>query len=327
MEISVIVPIYNVEQYIEKCLRSLFEQTKTDQVEFILVNDCTPDGSIEIVHRVISEYPDLVVKVLQHDVNKGVAATRQTGIDAAIGEYTIQIDSDDWCEPNMLEELYRAANNNDADIVCCDFYLTKINDEVIKTQNITTIDGLECARLCLSRKIHPGLWTKLIRRNLYTKHNIKINCGINMGEDLITSVRLFTFANKVIYIPQAFYHYIQYNTNSFCRSCSYSQHLDLLVDCPIFIETFFKNNNLLDKFKDDIIKIKLNSKFYALTCVSSKFRKQFVNCHPEVDQYIYTMKSISPVMRWGFIQASKDRLYILNTLGIIARLKKQLFRF
>ncbi len=121
MDISVIVPIYGVEKYIAESLRSLFSQTKTDGVEFILVNDCTKDRSIEIAREVISDFPTLDIKIIEHEVNGGVAVTRQTGLDTATGRYTIHFDPDDWCEPNMLEELYNKAIETNADVVISDY--------------------------------------------------------------------------------------------------------------------------------------------------------------------------------------------------------------
>ena len=98
MNISVIVPVYNVEKYIERSLRSLFEQTKTNEVEFIIINDKTPDCSIDIAKRIAKEYSSVDVKFFEMEQNGGSALARQEGTDNASGELRRNFDSDVWCE-------------------------------------------------------------------------------------------------------------------------------------------------------------------------------------------------------------------------------------
>lgn len=106
-KVSVIIPVYGVEKYIERCARSLFEQTLED-MEFIFVDDSTRDNSIDILLEVINEYPQRKnqIKILTHEVNKGLPAARQTGIKAAKGDYIAHCDSDDWVTPNAYQEMY-----------------------------------------------------------------------------------------------------------------------------------------------------------------------------------------------------------------------------
>ena len=101
-KVSVIIPVYNVEKYIERCARSLLEQSLKD-IEYIFVDDCSPDNSITMLENILKEYPERqpLVKILFHEPNRGLAYTRQEGVDAAKGEYIIHCDSDDWVEPEM----------------------------------------------------------------------------------------------------------------------------------------------------------------------------------------------------------------------------------
>ncbi len=98
-KVSIIVPIYNVEKYIERCAVSLFEQDFED-IEYIFVNDCTPDNSVEILEKVIEKYPNRKshLKIVHHKENKGLGSARNTGLEQATGNYILHIDSDDWCE-------------------------------------------------------------------------------------------------------------------------------------------------------------------------------------------------------------------------------------
>lgn len=105
--VSVIVPIYGVERYIEQCVRTLMEQTLRE-VEYVFVDDHTPDKSMEILERVLADYPDRMgqVKVLQNEKNQGVARTRRVGLKECTGEYIIQVDSDDYVSPDYCEKLH-----------------------------------------------------------------------------------------------------------------------------------------------------------------------------------------------------------------------------
>lgn len=106
-KISIIIPVYGVEKCIERCARSLFEQTLKEGIEYIFIDDCTPDKSIEIVKRVLEEYPERKeqVKIVRHEHNRGVAAARNTALDAATGEFVFFVDADDWIENATIETL------------------------------------------------------------------------------------------------------------------------------------------------------------------------------------------------------------------------------
>ena len=103
--ISVLIPVYGVEKYIEKCLKSVFENTIAEKCEFILVNDCTKDSSIQIAKTMISSFPNLDVKIIEHDMNCGIGATRNTALKNATGNYIIYVDSDDLVEKEHVDEF------------------------------------------------------------------------------------------------------------------------------------------------------------------------------------------------------------------------------
>lgn len=126
-KVTVIVPVYGVEKYIERCAISLFEQT-LDDIEIIFVNDCTPDRSMEILDRIIEKYRFLfeekkyIVRTESMLTNSGQAAVREHGTKLAIGDYIIHCDSDDWVEKTWLELMYEKADNENIDVVFCDYY-------------------------------------------------------------------------------------------------------------------------------------------------------------------------------------------------------------
>ena len=124
-KVSIIVPVYGVEKYIERCARSLFEQT-LDDIEYLFIDDCTPDKSVEILKRVLEEYPHRKSQVVIHrmEQNSGQAKVREWGMRNATGEYLIHCDSDDWVDMDMYRIMYEEAKRTDADIVMCGYKAT-----------------------------------------------------------------------------------------------------------------------------------------------------------------------------------------------------------
>ena len=119
-DVSVIIPIYNVGRFIGRCADSLMRQTLPD-VEFIFVNDCTPDDSLTVLESVISRY-DRDVKIISHKENKGLPSARNSGLAIAKGEFIFHCDGDDWVEENLLERMIFEARLKKADFIYCDFF-------------------------------------------------------------------------------------------------------------------------------------------------------------------------------------------------------------
>lgn len=134
-KVSFIVAVYNVADYIEQCARSLFEQTLED-IEIVFVNDCSPDDSEEIIRRTLEEYPHRKgqVKILTHEKNEQIMATRKDGLSASTGEYVHFIDGDDYVEPQTAELMYGKAVETDADVVVCNIYWYRQNGVGIVTK-------------------------------------------------------------------------------------------------------------------------------------------------------------------------------------------------
>lgn len=218
-KVSVIIPIYNVEPYIERCVRSLFEQT-LDDIEFIFINDCTPDNSIDILDKLVEEYQSLIskkrhtVKIMEMSSNSGQATVRRHGVQLATGDYIIHCDSDDWVEVTMYETMYNVAKEGDYDIVISDyFYSTDKSDSSIK-QSIPEDKNRVIAGL-LNGSIHSSVCNKLVRRTLYS--NVQFWTAENMREDLVMTTQLMYFANSYSHVDKPLYHYF-INNASTCRN-------------------------------------------------------------------------------------------------------------
>ena len=205
-KVSIIIPVYNVEKYIEQCARSVFEQTY-ENLEIIFVNDCTPDKSMEIAKRVLEEFPNRKpqTKFINNSRNRGSAMTRQNGMDNSTGYYTIHCDSDDWMDTRMIELLVNKAQEEDADITICDFYVVKQKARLYK-MNVPD-EPIECMRKLLEGLMHAGLWSKLIKKSLYEDYQVKHTEGLNEREDLSVMYKLMYHARKIAYLPEPLYFY------------------------------------------------------------------------------------------------------------------------
>lgn len=219
--ISVIIPIYGVEKYIEKCVRSLFDQTLKD-IEFIFVNDCTRDRSIDILEKLIKEYGyEERIKIIHHSTNLGLPAARNSGLKEANGIYIFHCDSDDFLELDALEQFYMTAIKDNADIVWSDFYLSFEKNERYMSQNPKYLNFEDnpylLLKLMLGGNLKYNVWNKLIKKSIYTDNNLIFPEGRGMGEDM-TIIKCFVHANKLSYLPQATYHYVQLNSGAYTKS-------------------------------------------------------------------------------------------------------------
>lgn len=220
-KISVLIPVYNVEKYIARCLRSLFANTIIADCEVIIVDDCSPDCSMKVVEDVLGEFPAFAKNVVlrSHDCNRGLAAARNTALLQAHGKYIICVDSDDWVEPDYLEKLYNEAEASGADVVGCDL-VREYNDrkEIFPIPLKETSD--ENLKYLLLGTITGWLHVKFIRASIFQNHDCYWIDGINMCEDLLMSTKLFFYAKKISYVPKVLYHYECSNVNSLSLSLS-----------------------------------------------------------------------------------------------------------
>ena len=207
-KVSVCIPVYGVEKYIERCARSLFEQTMKEDIEFIFVNDCTKDKSIEILEQVLSEYPGRKnqVKIIHHEKNKGLVAARKTGLAHASGDYIIHCDSDDWVDLNMYESMYNKAIEANVDMVYCS--LIKENSSGWKKLFSPYIaDSVkEYIRKNFGGDLN-SLCTKLYKREFALDDTINCPDYITVGEDLLCNSQILLNCKKIAFDADVLYHY------------------------------------------------------------------------------------------------------------------------
>lgn len=220
--VSVIIPFYRVASFVERCTRSLMEQTM-QEVEFIFVDDASPDESRDIIERVTAEY-NRNVRILTHQQNQGLPAARNTGLVEAAGNFIYHCDSDDYLEPTMLEEMVRAAKEEEADFVYCDFYLDfSTSRRVMVNPNYTDPEQM-IKEGFLAGLMKYNVWNKIVKRSLYIDSGLHFPAGHGMGEDM-TMISLATHATRAAHVAKPLYHYLKLNGNAFSNTFK-QQHLD-----------------------------------------------------------------------------------------------------
>ncbi len=215
-KISVIIPVYNSENYLEKCLDSVINQT-LDDVEIIVVNDGSPDNSQEIIDRYKSNYPSKIKAIYQE--NHGQAAARNNGIQYATGEYIAFVDSDDYLELDAYEKAYSLAKENDSDIVCFGFF--EVNGETRKAIDYTVFPVPKNDVRYILNETSPS--NKLIKRNIWSENNIRFTEN-RIYEDLELIPQLALYTKKIVFMNDNLYNYV-IHSGSTMRQKTYNQKL------------------------------------------------------------------------------------------------------
>ena len=244
--VSILVPVYGVEKYIERCARSIFEQTYHD-LDIVFIDDCTPDKSIDILKRVLNDYLERKeqTRIIKHERNKGIAATRNTGINVAKGTFLTYVDSDDWIELNAVEELVKKQVETGAEIITG---LALINEDTSDMRYIEPVykNKEEMLTNILSQPCHHELWGRLFKKSLF--YDVKALEGNNFGEDLRLLTMSVWYANKVSRLDKSIYHYrIRENSMVTCDK-TWRQTQDALWQD-------FNNTLSLKKFFDEKNKV------------------------------------------------------------------------
>lgn len=204
--ISIIIPVYNVEKFIAKCLDSILAQTHKNW-EAILVDDGSPDDCGKICDEYAAK--DKRFKVI-HQKNGGVSVARQTGLDNATGDYIIHCDPDDWIEPTMLGDMFECAATNNADMVICDIVSHQYGKIECHKQNIANnITAKELQTKIINQEIHGSCCNKLVRKNA-CKGIAFYPTSITYCEDELFNLRLLCQDIRITYLPKGLYHYIQH---------------------------------------------------------------------------------------------------------------------
>lgn len=318
--ISVLTPIYNVKHFVSKCVESLMSQTFKD-VEYIFVNDASTDGSVDILQSIISKYPEKDIRVINHELNKGLPSSRKTGFEASTGDYIFNCDGDDWVDPMLLEKMYGAVINNNADYAYCDFFLTYDKTErYMSCPDYSTPD--EALRKgYLSGAMKYNVWNKLIRRSLYDGVEFPVDHRKG-GEDMIM-LNVLSKAKKVVHVPNALYHYVNINSGAISKGFSPQRLIDVKYNADTAIK--YLENNYPGDLTTEIAFFKLNVKLQFIITDDREKYTVWKEWYPESNAY--AMKNTSLPYRTRLIQwvAAHDLWVVLQLYYIVAY--KLLYRF
>lgn len=243
MRVSVIVTMYNVSAYIEKCAQSLFGQTYRD-MELIFVDDASSDDTVAKLNAIVKQYGDekLSVKVLLSDTNQGVAVTRRRGMEAASGEYMVHVDGDDYAAPHFIEKMANKAVETHADVVMCGLYYDYgLKLEARPVIKADTVD--ECVAHVLSGEVHGSLCNKLIRSSIIRDNQIYPKAGMSLGEDKFVVLGVLTHVDCVAYVDEPLYYYNKTNQLSSTWQ-SKTHYVNVLVELASHIEAIYEDKQV-----------------------------------------------------------------------------------
>ena len=263
LKVTILMPIYKVEQYLEKTLTSVFTQTYNN-IDYVFVNDCSPDNSLKVLTDTISKFGIASERyvIVNHQHNEGIAVSRSDCIAKATGDYVYFVDSDDWVEPDAVEKMVEASLGGTVDLVGCDFAKDFLSGEVTFHHENYSTSCRENLLKCLNYEIGTVLWKILIRRSLF--NHITIKPHIDIVEDYIISIKLYYYAHNFVSIPQAFYHYVQYNQARVSLQTLWSvrMHIEGVKE----IEAFCREKGLYDDYVEQQLNLrKFNIKSNFLT--------------------------------------------------------------
>ncbi len=284
-KVSVIVPVYHSEAFLERCCRSLFGQS-LDDIEYIFIIDGVSTDAEQIIQNTLASYPlhQGQVTILRHLENQGISYSRQEGHDQARGEFLFHCDSDDWLEADALLSAYELAIREKSDLVFFDYvrHYEDTGKEIIYSSShvqqgfISTMDA--------------SLHNVFIRRQLLISQGLRFPKGINWGEDLYLSVLLQVLTKKIVYLPQVFYHYCMHS-RSFTSEVDVEKYMQL-VACPLYVEQELAKRHLSAQFTPMLLQMKYEVKEYFLLHPKMRNIDQWLGIYPECHSSIWQYSSV-----------------------------------
>ena len=323
--VSIIIPMYNAEKTLFITLESLLNQTYID-LELIFINDCSKDNSLQLLEDAKTDFENkgMQVKIISHEVNQGVACARNTGLDHATGEYIYYVDADDKIEEDAIALMVESALQADADIVGCDWFLSfEQNERKMNQPSFTSPwDAIE---KMLSGTMRWNLWLFMAKRSLYEKHHIRFIPKMNMGEDLMVTIKLFTHAQNVKYIGRALYHYGQGNPESLTKVYS-DRHIAEVTRNVEEVGYYLQQSSYKDQLGSLLDFLKLNIKLPLLISNRKEDYRKWLAWFPEANGKIMENKQLAlrtrllqfaAYKKWFLLLQIYDRLVTKVIYGMI----------
>ena len=284
-KISVIVPVYNVENYLKKCLDSLVEQTLKD-IEIIIINDGSTDNSAKIINQYVEKYPKLIKAYSKK--NGGLSSARNYGISKANGEYIGFVDSDDYVDKNMYKDLYETAKKEKSDIALCNVFYTYDSGECRYFDAISNLtDDIEKKYIISS----PIVCNRIYKKEVFKENLFKLD---TFYEDLNFNPGLISSFSKISYVYKPYYFYYQ-------RTGSIMKHLYDIYDVLNNVKNSFKKSSSFNKYYLEIEYLYLK---HLMTSAALRFI-EYKECRNEISK-------ISNIIRESFPKWYKNPYYKKN---------------
>ncbi len=295
--VSILVPVYNVENYIEKCARSLFGQTFQD-LEYIFVDDASPDRSMDVLTRVMKDYDGIEsrVRIIRHDVNRGLAAARNSAVDAAQGDYIVHVDSDDWLSPDFVAILMQAAEKEDADLVVTNFMEVRSNSSQ-EWKNEPCVDNVALTKSLLRRKSLTHIIGKLIRRSILTDNDLRAVEGINQGEDYLLTPRIAYYSKKISVVESPLYFYNRTNIASYTANVS-QKGIRQIIDVQRRLVEFFSNIPDASEYSSTLRESCIFNKLSCFYSAPYEAFPEIAALYPEIDWRGMDLKGRQKLILW-----------------------------
>lgn len=304
-KVSVIVPVYNVEEYIDKCLDTLTNQTFKDY-ELIVINDGSSDNSESIILDYQKKYPKLI-KYYKKE-NGGLSSARNYGIEKSTGEYLMFIDSDDYVSNDMVEKLYNKIDKEQSDMVICNYYRVTCKGKFIKNYNINpgTTNIKSNPEIILNKQ---AAWNKIYKKELFSQN--KFDEG-KYYEDLRLIPKLYLECKKIAFIDDFCYYYIE-RDNSIMKDINLEKNYEIVEAIDSLI-TYYKSHNKYERYKEEIEFMMLDnimvSTFDRIICSTDNIKNNLKRYWDFIDNNFPNYKKNKYIKTWD---KKRKLIYFLNS--------------
>lgn len=310
IKVSVIIPAYNIEKYIERCLVSIKNQSEKN-IEIIVVNDGSTDDTLKVINEVALNDKRFIIIDKK---NEGIIEARKSGFDIAKGKYILFVDGDDWISLNTISSLYNYAEINNLDIVVNNAWSTDgINKKAFNTFNENVVDEMrnDPLKYFLIDQILPSMWGKLIKKEYIIKNNISFVRKLNYAEDLASVAAWFMNSPKVDFIEERYYYYYQ---RSDSISKKPNEKIIEIIDSVNFIKNKLNECNLLNKYNEEFEKLSYRHIFVSKILRINKiykYRKSVFDGYKKMNINIGKNKYIKEELNYYNFNY-KLRVYLYN---------------
>lgn len=263
IKVSILVPFYKVENYVGRCVESLFSQTYQN-IEYVFVNDCTPDRSMDVICEKIDEYGMAdKCKIIVHKENLGISSSRNDCLDNMSGDYFLFVDSDDYIDSDMVEMLVEAAIKENADIAGCG-YIEEYADHRVEHYQKYTNNHDEMLRAITLLTIKGVMWKLLVRSAIVLEHRDEVRFipDRNMVDDYLFCCQIFYYAKRFACVDRCLYHWIQYNPNNYTHTTIFA--VESQASAIRKAEDFYRDKKVYNVVCEELLKRKFISKLPLL---------------------------------------------------------------